>query len=152
MLILIDTNILSTLCHPRMSRETAKWFSDRIRDPKGPSFTIPEISDYELRRKLLHLIRTGKATKESIARLDALISRLGYDPITTGIMRCAADLWASARSEGKSTKAPESLDGDVILAAQAIEAKGQVLTLNRKHLSRYITVLSPEDVGMPREE
>lgn len=47
---------------------------------------------------------------------------------------------------GTSTAADHSIDGDVLLAAQAKEVEGVVLTENRKHLSRYVPVKSLDEV------
>ena len=44
---------------------------------------------------------------------------VGYDPITTPIMRRAAEYWAASRRAGRPTSDPAALDADVILAAQA---------------------------------
>lgn len=104
----------------------------------GHRFYLPEITDYELRRKLLHL---GLAP--SIARLDALQTITTYLPITTDAMRLAADLWAQARRTGHSTADPKAIDGDVILAAQALTsgtsaASIVVATTNPGHLSHVV--------------
>jgi hypothetical protein len=77
-----------------------------------------------------------------IARLDALSRSIGYVPLSTAAMRRAAELWAAARREGRPTAGPESLDGDVILAAQAAllaEAGNDVViaTANVGHLARF---------------
>ena len=55
----------------------------------------------------------------------------------------ASQLWAEARNRGKLTANPEALDGDVILAAQALlvaEAGNEVIvaTTNVKHLSQFV--------------
>ncbi|HLO85833.1 MAG TPA: hypothetical protein VK203_12615 [Nostocaceae cyanobacterium] len=60
-------------------------------------------------------------------------------PITPETMLKAAELWAWVRSQGKPTASNDSLDGDVILAAQAIlqlESFDEVIviTTNVKHL------------------
>lgn len=55
-------------------------------------------------------------------------------------MNLAAQLWAEARLSGLPTASSSSLDGDVILAAQAKELNGIVLTTNQKHLSRFVPV------------
>lgn len=44
-----------------------------------------------------------------------------YLPITTDIMLMAAELWAEARNKGYQSASNDSLDGDVILAAQTIQ-------------------------------
>jgi predicted nucleic acid-binding protein len=48
-------------------------------------------------------------------------------------MRLAAKIWAQTRSEGQLRGPDESLDIDIILAAQARQAGAQIVTLNEKH-------------------
>src|SRR5262249_6922793 len=97
---------------------------------------IPEIADYELRRKLLHLAQhphqARKWAQEALKDLDLFVSR-NYIPITTETMRLAAELWAQTRISGRPRGTEEELDGDVILAAQAQQAGGQIITVNDKH-------------------
>ena len=62
---------------------------------------------------------------------------------TTDVMLRAAELWALVRSAGLPTAAPDALDGDCILAAQAMLAAGPVDTVtvatdNLGHLSRFV--------------
>ena len=150
MLIVLDTGPLSLLSNPARSgpaKDAQEWAETRLLD--GDHFVVPEISDYELRREL---IRAGKS--ESIESLDRLCVDLGYEPITTDIMRKAADMWANARNAGLPTAADPALDGDVILAAQARSLRGDddnshddddsnddvvVATTNVTHLERYVT-------------
>ena len=82
----------------------------------GTMVVLPEIIDYEHRRKTLH---TGSTS--SIRYLDALKQYIAYAPLTTEVMLRAARLWAEARSQGLPTASEERLDVDVILAAQALE-------------------------------
>jgi predicted nucleic acid-binding protein len=105
----------------------------------GVTVVVPEIADYELRREIL---RTRN--RSAIARLDAFNGAEPgrYLPITTTAMRLAADLWAQARSAGTPTADRHALDGDVILAAQAITLAVPgliVATTNPAHLSRFVT-------------
>ena len=64
--------------------------------------------------------------------LDRLVLT-GYIPITTETMRLAANIWAQTRSKGQSRGPEESLDIDIILAAQARQAGGQIITTNERH-------------------
>jgi predicted nucleic acid-binding protein len=135
--LLLDTNIRSKIVHPTLNEHEPIVFQIRrlLRDPHFRIY-IPEIVDYELRRKLLHLgyrkHQGRKWAREAIANLDELTS-LGYLPLTTETMRLAASLWARTRSEGQIRGSEESLDADVILAAQAQQSEGQIVTSNERH-------------------
>jgi predicted nucleic acid-binding protein len=107
-------------------------------DIAGVRVVVPEIADYEVRRKLLHSRVTA-----GIARLDHLEAGLAYEPITTDVMRLAAEYWADARRAGLPTAGPRSLDADAILAAQAVLACDPadtvtVATTNVGHLARFV--------------
>jgi len=141
MRILLDTGILGQLCHPRSpkNRPVARWLADILGGKSGTiEVLVPEIADYELRRKLLHLVHKGQADPKSIRRLDDLATLLDYLPLDTDTMRQAAQLWADARIQGIPTASDPALDGDVILAAQAQSVGGSIITGNRKHLSRFV--------------
>jgi hypothetical protein len=63
----------------------------------------------------------------------------------------AAELWAAARRAGIPTAPPDALDGDVILAAQAILSAGAgnivtVATDNVGHLARFVDAQSWEKI------
>jgi predicted nucleic acid-binding protein len=105
----------------------------------GAVIVVPEIVDYEVRRSLILA-----ELWESIGRLDALyVHPARYLPITTSAMRRAAELWARVRREHRPTAGDRSVDGDAIVAAQALEFCGVadellVATDNVNHLSRYV--------------
>lgn len=141
MIILLDSSPLGILSNPNSTTSTleCRYWSERL-VAKGHRLIIPEITDYEVRRELL---RANKLA--GIRRLDRLKNRLEYLPLTTATMLKAAEFWAEARQIGKPTASPESLDGDVILAAQAslIAQSGNdrtvvVATTNVGHLERFI--------------
>lgn len=106
----------------------------------GAQILVPEIADYEVRRELL---RAGNAA--AVARLDTFNADEPdrYLPLTTAAIRLAAGLWAQARNSGWATADPQALDGDVIVAAQALTVQPvptslMVATSNAAHLSRYV--------------
>ena len=142
--IALDTGPLGMVTHPRMNRAAAEWLQSMLLS--GVEVMIPEIADYELRREL---IRAGK--EKSVARLDELARRLRYCPIDTTTMHRAAQLWAKARNECKPTADPKELDGDAILAAQALLARAEVATDNVGHLSLFVETKRWRDIGFGQE-
>ena len=148
MTLVLDTSILSRLCHPGKPQyvPVSRWLT-MVLESNAARVVLPEIADYELRRKLLHLVRRQQASPRSLARLDELGRTLYYLPLTTPAMRRAAELWATSRLAGLPTAGPTSLDGDVIVAAQALEIRGTVITTNRKHLSRFVEVKGWEEIN-----
>jgi predicted nucleic acid-binding protein len=98
----------------------------------GHTLVVPEIIDYEIRRELLRENR-----KDSLFRLARFNSAALYIPISTIIMRRAAQLWAEFRQKGKPTSADDALDVDMILLAQAetLEEDYRILTTNMKHIN-----------------
>ncbi len=125
-LLLLDTNILGQLCHPKrkVNKPVVDWLQKLwqvfFAETKLFWLTIPAIADYELRRKLLHLIKKKQASEKSIRSLNKLIAKTDYLSLTDATLFKAAELWAEARFIGLPTASLTSLDGDVILAAQAI--------------------------------
>ena len=61
-----------------------------------------------------------------------------YMPLTTRIMNQAAEFWAVARKQGKPRAAPDALDGDAILAAQAYDAGAVIATENVSHFWDFV--------------
>ena len=140
--ILLDTGILGQLCHPRrkQNQPVTQWLHKILYEhDEDASVLLPELADYELRRKLLHLISKGQSSHKSLDRLDGLGRLLDYLPLDTEVMRHAAELWAQCRRRGWPLSGGKSLDGDVILAAQAQLVGGMIATTNRKHLEIFVT-------------
>ena len=135
--ILLDSGPLGLITNPRASREATacgQWLVNELTG--GATVLVPAIADYEVRRELIRARRTA-----GIDRLDAFIERVGFLPITTAAMRQAAAFWAAARQQGHLTAADAALDGDVILAAQAVtlnRAEMIVATTNPRHLSCFV--------------
>ncbi len=144
MRILLDTGILGSLCHPAKatSRPVVEWLAGLlVADRADLEVILPEICDYELRRKLLHLVAKGQSDARSVQRLDDLGKLLEFLPLDTDTLRNAAQLWADARTRGRPTAPDHAIDGDVILAAQALQVGGVIVTANRKHLSQFVATL-----------
>lgn len=138
MVVLLDAGPLGMVTHPKPNAEVAQWLKKLL--ASGVTVLVPEIADYELRRELL---RAKKTT--GVSRLDQLKQTIGYLPITTNAMLRAAAYWADARTGGYQTAPDESLDADVILAAQATTIAGDeedetiIATTNVGHLARFAT-------------
>lgn len=136
--IVLDAGPLGLLTRSRsvpLANQCAQWLRDLL--VAGERVIIPEIADYEVRRELVRLQATGP-----LRRLDTLVAQMEYVALTTGAMRLAAQLWGSIRQQGQPTADPHALDGDVILAAQALslltDAPVLVATTNVGHLSRLV--------------
>lgn len=146
--VLLDAGPLGLVTHPHIeqNREAALWLRGLL--SAGVPVLVPEISDYEVRRELLRAGRT-----RGLSRLDQLAEDLGYLPITTEAMRLAASFWAEARKQGQPTASDESLDADVILAAQAAILNENsddgvvVATTNPRHLSRFVAASLWQDLA-----
>jgi len=144
---ILDTGPVGKIAHPKVDPELTK----RIRYLLNAGFTIvlPEIADYELRRNfLLEIARGNKSFEKSLERLNQLKLVLKYLPLNTDIMLRAAQLWADARRRGRPTADPNALDGDVILAAQAIEIDATILTENVGHLEQFTKVIHWQEVTL----
>ncbi len=134
---MLDTGPLGLVTNPKLSSESTactKWLQAHI--VTGNRIIIPEIADYELRRELLRANKT-----KGIARLDDLAKSLKYLPITTTAMRQAAQFWAQARQQGQPTAGDKTIDGDMILVAQAVTLAVPdivIATTNVGHLSRFM--------------
>ena len=138
-LVFLDRKPLGMVANPGNNPDAVRcrqW--SRALWTAGVRIFVPEICDYEVRRKLRHI---GSTT--GISRLDRLKVGFDYAPITTDVMQMAAELWAQSRHRGMPTAPDDALDGDVILAAQALlcAGPGDVLTVatdNVKHLAQFV--------------
>jgi predicted nucleic acid-binding protein len=135
--VILDSGPLGLLCHSRRSAVAVsceQWLATLL--TAGRRVIVPEITDYEVRRELLRMGRT-----KGITRLDGLAQSTEYLPITTAAMRRAADLWAIARQQGQPTASDNTIDADMILAAQALTLGVPdvvIATTNVGHLSRFV--------------
>jgi hypothetical protein len=132
--VLLDAGPLGMASHPRPDEAIVAWLGRLL--TADVEVLVPEIADYEVRRELLRAGRT-----KGIGRLDELKVTLGFVPITSAAMLQAAAFWADARRRGRPTARDESLDADVILAAQAAtlnEKMVVVASTNPKHIARFV--------------
>ena len=136
-IVLLDSGPLGLVTGPYSTPAVAacqQWLDDLLQ--AHVQVRVPEISDYEVRRELLRARKT-----RGVQRLDQLKLRIGYVPLTTATMLQAAAFWAWLRQQGLPTADPAALDGDVILAAQAVILAGLgdsvvIATTNVGHLTR----------------
>jgi predicted nucleic acid-binding protein len=103
----------------------------------GALVVVSEIADYEVRRELLRRRATA-----GLKRLDDFEARFPYLPLSTPAMRRATEFWAEVRRLGLPTAAPDALDADCIIAAQAAVSGGPgdavtIATNNIVHLARF---------------
>lgn len=138
--LVLDAGPVGLLCHSKPAMRAALHDWIKAQADGGALFYLPEVVDYEVRRKVLHLIETKQATAASLARLDELTVLCDYLTMTTAMWREAARLWAEARVQGRPTGADSGLDADVLIAAQALAVGGIVVTTNPKHLAHYVPV------------
>jgi predicted nucleic acid-binding protein len=153
-IVVLDSSPLGMVTNPRAKSADCQACKEWLRSmlAQGIVVVVPEIIDYEVRRELIRANRLA-----SIRQLDQLLDLALYLPITTEAMRRAAKLWAAklwavVRQTGQPTAHPQALDGDVILAAQTIEAFGDdpgviVATSNVSHLSRFVASAHWRDIG-----
>jgi predicted nucleic acid-binding protein len=105
--VILDTTPLGLLTQRpgHIGGDTCRaWYASLT--AAGHRFFVPEIVDYELRRKMRQADNIN-----AISRLDGFVSIDSdrYLPLTTPAVRLAADLWAQARRTGHVTAPPEAL-------------------------------------------
>lgn len=143
-LVLLDSGPLGMIIHPRKNPDVKDWLSQLILS--GVTVLVPEIADYEVRRKLIHL-----DSQKSIDRLNSLKNSIGYVPLTTKTMLKAAEFWAQARKGGYPTADKSAIDADVILAAQLVtmdhqQTESVIATTNVGHLARFVQAKNWVDI------
>jgi len=142
MIIVLDTFPASSSAKrpgnkPSLSDRCRQWLNDC--ETAGHTLLVPAIAYYEAWREL-----EQREAASQIARLRAfclLPSR--FIPLTTAHLESAARLWGAARRAGLPTASLQALDGDVILAAQALSLGLSppdyiIATTNVGHLSRFV--------------
>lgn len=140
MTFVLDAGPVGILCHSNPARRSdlEAWLQQQI--DGGNIVCLPEVADFEVRRKLLQLIHRQQVPAASLDRLDALSQLCDYLPVTTAMWREAARLWSDARLQGIPATADAGLDRDVLLMAQALAVHGTILTMNPKHFARHVPI------------
>jgi hypothetical protein len=144
MIVFIDSGVLGLLGNPNKSGEAydcEQWLYSLL--SQGVYICSSEICDFEVRRSLV--LASQKNTEiNSIQNLDELREIIDFLPISSALLKQAAYLWASARSQGIPTADDKSLDADMIICTQWQMLKAEfpgryivIATTNVKHLSRF---------------
>ena len=144
--IVLDSGPLGLITNPKGGADATAckaWLQASL--SAGCRVIVPGIADYETRREL---IRANKV--QGLRRLDEFCSTLEFLPINQEALRRAAELWAQVRAAGRPTAPDNSLDADVILAAQVLllnDADAVIATLNKGHLSRFTNAQHWQDIS-----
>jgi predicted nucleic acid-binding protein len=146
MIIVLDAGPLGFACSPRREPSFGLWLEAAHRE--GHQVVVSQATDYEVRRELL---RTGLDL--SLARLDRLVARFRFVPVSGDIWLSAARLWAESRNRGQPTADRNALDIDVLLAATAMQLQDEddvvVATTNVRHLSQFVDARLWNDITFP---
>ena len=132
-IIVLDARPLLQICHPRKWQGISDWSAEAV--ASGWRIVIPEITDYEVRRLLLK-----RGATRQLKELNGNVEDLYYAPLTTALMREAAQVWAEAENSGHRFGHPKTLNADAILVAQT-QAMGEdvtVITKNVRHLAPFV--------------
>jgi predicted nucleic acid-binding protein len=123
--------------HDSVSDQCHQWIN--ACETAGHRLLVPAISYYEVLREL-----EQRRAISQITRLKTFcLQPRRFLALTTDHLETAAKLWGRSRRSGLPTADPHALDGDVILAAQALSLEIAapeliVATTNPAHISRYI--------------
>jgi hypothetical protein len=140
LIVVLDSGVVGLLCSPKGGGENGDcrlWATELLQ--AGHHIVLPEIVDYETRRVYEH-----RGMTRYVRRLDDLVDALIYQPLSTPIMRRAAQLWGEARRAGQKTARDEALDIDMVLCAQVqllLEGRQDelvVATTNVRHLAPFV--------------
>lgn len=159
MIVFLDTNILGILCNRNAliseSQECKNWFDTLF--IRGVRFVTSDLCDYEVRRgSICSSIRSGKVAPGleilNSWKTDGLLEFLAVSTIALDL---AANLWARASTDGRSTRDEKNIDVDMIISAQyqiiRDEFPGRraiVATTNLKHLSLFCDAAHWRDIRL----
>jgi hypothetical protein len=155
MIVFLDSGVLGKLCNPNKKGEAAEcenWLFSWL--TKGAYVVTSDICDYEVRRSFI-LESKKKPNINSIENLDELKDIINFLPLTSEVLLKAAELWATARTQGIPTADKKSLDVDIIICAQwqllTEEYPGRyiaIATTNVKHLTYFTKAKQWQDIKL----
>ena len=137
MIVILDSGPIAQLTNPKLPPSTAVILAwAKAMRAAGHSFVVPAIADYEVRRELERARKSA-----SLVELDTWNGE--YLPLSDTALRLASRLWARARNAGTPPADPKELDGDVLIAAQAIDigfptSDFIIATNNPGHLAQFV--------------
>lgn len=140
MRLLIDTNVLVQICHPKRYADVKNWIDAWFKlalERDDVEIFLSAVADFELRRGYLWKLDRYPNAPKGLNRLDQIGRLLGVYPVSNDHFLSAAQHWANARRGGYSTAPERDVDWDVIIARQAADLNAIVVTYNTKHLIRY---------------
>lgn len=144
MIVFIDSGVLGKLANPTKYGE----INDCLEClygllARGVNVCSSQLCDYEVRRSMV-LEARNKPHLTSLSNLNKLQGFINFLPVTSEVLLQAAELWASARSQGIPTADNKNLDADMIICSHwqmlTEESPGRyvvIATENVKHLSRF---------------
>lgn len=151
MIVILDSSVLGFLISPIkesskseniINYQCGEWFYNLLRIPVY--FVTSDISDYEERRKLIH-IKSESLKELDRLRNDALIDFL---PLTPEVMKEAAKCWAEVRGKNLPTADIKNMDADMIVLAQwrilYEEFPGRGVFIATTNL-RHFEILAPDN-------
>jgi predicted nucleic acid-binding protein len=101
-LVFLDAGPIGLLTNPRgrsKPEQCRRWVNDLA--AAGVRVFVPEIADYEVRRKLIHIGATA-----GVRRLDQVKATLDYAPLTTDVMLLAAEFGRRCEAPGYRRQHP----------------------------------------------
>lgn len=144
-IVILDSGVLDLLASPIQDAseqeeneigQCTQWLYSLL--SKGVYVVTSEISDYEVRREFIRIKSEGLAT------LDSLRDMIDFLPLSTEVMKKAADFWADVRQNHIPTANDKNIDADMIISAQWSLLSEQfpgrsvfIATKNIKHLKIF---------------
>ncbi|BAZ09904.1 hypothetical protein NIES4071_17180 [Calothrix sp. NIES-4071] len=143
MIVFIDSGVLGVLATPIKSDEASiceQWVYGLL--AKGVDVCSSQLCDYEVRRSMVLEARKNPHS-DNISSSDELQDMINFLPVTSEVLIQAAELWASARSQGTPTGDNKSLDDMIICDYWQMlreESRGRyivIATNNVEYLGRF---------------